>query len=46
MYQWRYGPTGRDSDRFYFKIEKASRRIWDFDVEKLVADARNMATTK
>jgi salicylate hydroxylase len=43
MYQWRYGPTGRDTQRCHAKLEKASRRVRGFDVEKLVADASMVA---
>ena len=44
MYQWRYGPTGRDYQRCHDKLDKASRRLWDFSVEGMVTDARNRAT--
>lgn len=46
MYQWRHGPTGRDPQRCHDKLEKASRRVWDFDVESMVVHARNMVTFK
>jgi salicylate hydroxylase len=45
MYQWRYGPTGRDSERCQAKLEKASQKLWDFSVEEMVLDARKRATT-
>jgi len=45
MYQWRYGPTGRDSQRCHAKLEKASQRVWDFDVGEMVSEARDMAST-
>ncbi|KAI0973118.1 putative salicylate hydroxylase [Xylaria arbuscula] len=41
MYQWRYGPTGRDMGRCYTKLKKASQKLWDFSVEDMVLDARN-----
>lgn len=44
MYQWRYGPTGRQVDRCRNKLDLASRKVWDFDVETMVAEARNLAT--
>ena len=44
MYQWRYGPTGRDYQRCHDKLEQASRKLWDFSVEWMVADAKNRAT--
>lgn len=43
MYQWRYGPTGRDVARCKAKLDLASRTVWDFDVNKMVADARSRA---
>ncbi|KAI0009528.1 putative salicylate hydroxylase [Xylariaceae sp. FL0662B] len=43
MYQWRYGPTGRDTERCQTKLEKASRKLWDFSVETMVLDARKRA---
>lgn len=43
MYQWRYGPTGRDVERSRTKLERASRRIWDYDVEDMVAQSRAAA---
>lgn len=45
MYQWRYGPTGRDVERCRAKLEHASRKIWDFDVDKMVAEAKTMVKT-
>jgi salicylate hydroxylase len=44
MYQWRYGPTGRDAERSKLKLERASRIIWDYDVEKMVTDIKAAAT--
>lgn len=32
MYQWRYGPTGRDMGRMERKFERASQRIVSYDV--------------
>ncbi|XXG96004.1 hypothetical protein Hte_002281 [Hypoxylon texense] len=43
MYQWRYGPTGRDTKRCQAKLAKASRKLWDFSVEDMVLDARKRA---
>ncbi|KAI8622915.1 putative salicylate hydroxylase [Xylariaceae sp. FL1651] len=43
MHQWRHGPTGRDAQSCRAKLEKASRRLWDFSVEKMVLDARSRA---
>jgi salicylate hydroxylase len=44
MYQWRYGPTGRDAERSKRKLERASRIIWDYDVEKMVTDIKAAAS--
>ncbi|MCJ1472278.1 hypothetical protein MMC13_000925 [Lambiella insularis] len=44
MYQWRYGPTGRDHQRCHDKLERASRKLWDFSVEQMVTDAKTKAT--
>jgi salicylate hydroxylase len=32
MYQWRYGPTGRDTEKIQRKLERASRTILNYDV--------------
>lgn len=45
MYQWRYGPTGRDNERCHDKLEQASRKLWDFSVEHMVGDAIDRAST-
>jgi salicylate hydroxylase len=36
MYQWQHG---RDREKCKEEIDWRSRRIWDYDVEKMVADA-------
>lgn len=46
MYQWRHGPTGRDPQRCHHKLEQASRKLWDFSVEGMIADAKDRATAK
>ncbi|KAI0124995.1 putative salicylate hydroxylase [Xylariales sp. AK1849] len=43
MYQWRHGPTGRDSQRCHDKLEQASRKLWDFSVDEMIVDARSKA---
>ncbi|RMZ82269.1 hypothetical protein DV738_g1890, partial [Chaetothyriales sp. CBS 135597] len=43
MYQWRYAPTGRDVHKCKAKLTAASRRIWDFDVDQMVAEAKTRA---
>lgn len=40
MYQWRYGPTGRDAQRCHAKLEEASRKVSEFSVEGMVHEAR------
>lgn len=32
MYQWRYGPTGRDTERIKTKLERTSHTIVNYDV--------------
>ena len=32
MYQWRYGPTGRDTERIKQKLERDSHTIVNYDV--------------
>jgi salicylate hydroxylase len=43
MYQWRYGPTGRDAEKSKLKLERASQIIWDYDVGKMVTDIKAAA---
>ena len=43
MYQWRYGPTGRDAERSRSKLEQASQKVWDYDVGAMVARVRAAA---
>lgn len=40
MYQWRYGPTGRDAARMKDEFVQRQRKIWDFDPEEMVEGAR------
>lgn len=43
MYQWRYGPTGRDPEKSKLKLERASQKIWDYDVGAMVASVKAAA---
>ncbi|KAG6361744.1 hypothetical protein INS49_009972 [Diaporthe citri] len=43
MYQWRLGSTGRDPDRCHSKLDQASRKLWDFSVDAMVAGAKEDA---
>ncbi|KAI0377219.1 putative salicylate hydroxylase [Hypomontagnella monticulosa] len=43
MYQWRYGPTGRDAERCKLKLERASQKVWDYDVSAMVARVKAAA---
>lgn len=43
MYQWRYGPTGRDPEKSKLKLERASQKIWDYDVGAMVTSVRAAA---
>ncbi|EAQ86391.1 hypothetical protein CHGG_07644 [Chaetomium globosum CBS 148.51] len=40
IYQWRYPDTGRDSAKIKAEFERRARKIWDFDVDGMVADAK------
>jgi salicylate hydroxylase len=40
VYQWRYPDTGRDSGKIKAEFERRARKIWDFDVDGMVADAK------
>ncbi|KAH6641049.1 hypothetical protein F5144DRAFT_590430 [Chaetomium tenue] len=40
IYQWRYPDTGRDSAKIKAEFEWRTRKIWDFDVDGMVADAK------
>lgn len=43
MYQWRYGPTGRDAEKSKLKLERASQKIWSYDVDGMVARVKAAA---
>lgn len=43
MYQWRYEPTGRDVQKCKAKLDQASRKVWDFNVNNMVAEAKSKA---
>ncbi|KAL4905449.1 hypothetical protein BDW74DRAFT_185016 [Aspergillus multicolor] len=40
IYQWRYGPTGRDPEKSRLKLERESRTVWDYDVGRVVDEIR------
>lgn len=40
IYQWRYLATGSDAGRIKAEIESRSRKIWDYDVDQMVAEAK------
>jgi len=42
IYEWRYAVTGRDAEKCKAEFERRSRRIWDFDVDKMVAQAKSV----
>jgi salicylate hydroxylase len=46
MYQWRHGPTGRDTDQCRNKLAHASRKLWDFDVDRMIVGVREKAHTQ
>lgn len=41
MYEFRYVPAGRDKAKFKVEFETRTRKIWDFDVDAMVDQARN-----
>lgn len=41
IYEWAYPASGKDAGKCKAEIEKRTRTIWDFDVDKMVAKARN-----
>lgn len=40
--QWRYPSTRRDSEKSKAEFESRSRKIWDFDVKKMVAETESI----
>lgn len=40
IYEWRYPETGRDAEKIKTEFERRSKIIWDFDVEKMVNEAK------
>jgi salicylate hydroxylase len=41
IYEWRYPATGRDPEKCKAEFEQRSRRLWDFDVEKMVGETKS-----
>lgn len=41
IYQWRYQATGSDPEMIKSEIESRSKKIWDFDVGRMVAEAKH-----
>ncbi|KAI1098449.1 putative salicylate hydroxylase [Jackrogersella minutella] len=46
IYEWRYASTGRHADKCKAEFESRSRKIWDFDVDKMVADTKSQCLNK
>lgn len=40
MYQWRYGPTGRDSAKIKDEFVQRQKKIWDFNPDQMVEGAK------
>ncbi|KAF2235380.1 putative salicylate hydroxylase [Viridothelium virens] len=40
IYEWRYPPTGSDPAKIKAEIESRSRNLWDFDVGRMLAEAK------
>lgn len=43
MYQWRHEETGRDGEKCRIKLEESIRKVWDFDVDNMIAEAKSQA---
>lgn len=39
IYMWNFPDTGRDAAKIKGEFERRSRKLWDFDVDKMVGDA-------
>jgi salicylate hydroxylase len=40
IYEWRYSDTGGDSAKCKAEFERRARKIWDFDVDAMVAESK------
>lgn len=40
IYEWRYPTTGKDSAKCKAEFERRARKIWDFDVDSMVAESK------
>jgi salicylate hydroxylase len=45
MYQWRHEQTGRDVEKCRTELEEATRKVWDFNVDNMVAEAKKKVET-
>ncbi|KAI1134064.1 putative salicylate hydroxylase [Hypoxylon sp. FL0543] len=41
IYEWRYAATGHHADKCKAEFERRSRKIWDFNVDKMVTDTES-----
>ncbi|KAI1370688.1 hypothetical protein F4677DRAFT_457719 [Hypoxylon crocopeplum] len=41
IYEWRHPATGRDAEKCKAEFERRSRIVWDFDVDKMVAEVKS-----
>ncbi|KAI0842740.1 putative salicylate hydroxylase [Hypoxylon sp. FL0890] len=41
IYEWRHAATGHHADQCKAEFERRSRKIWDFNVDKMVADTQS-----
>ncbi|KAI1412490.1 putative salicylate hydroxylase [Hypoxylon sp. FL1857] len=41
IYEWRYAATAHHADKCKAEFEHRSRKIWDFNVDKMVADSQS-----
>lgn len=40
IYEWRYAASGRDPAKCKAEVERRSRRLWDFNIDEMVAETR------
>lgn len=40
IYEWRYPPTGKDGAKIQAEFSQRARKIWDFDVNVMLDEAR------
>lgn len=41
IYEWRYSATGKDPEKIKAEIESRSRKLWDFNVDRMITEAKS-----